>query len=142
MNNGTCRNQADYFSYCQQGHTGETCYIEIDWCSSNPCHHNGSCVSIRHGYYCHCIAGWVGRQCDHDIDECMWSTRPTGSSCQNVKGGYRCLWQTKRSKPLRWRRDDDENILGTDDSGILIMCKPGLPVINRSSTSQSEHCII
>jgi hypothetical protein len=105
-------------SYSSNNHIRyETCYIEIDWCSSNPCHHNGSCVSIKYGYYCHCITGWVGRQCDHDIDECMWSTCPTGSSCQNVKGGYHCLWQSKRSKLLRWRRDD-ERILGKDDSGI------------------------
>ena len=46
-NGGNCShtsNTGEYSCSCQTGYTGMTCETDIDECSMEPCHNNGTCI--------------------------------------------------------------------------------------------------
>lgn len=63
-NTGTCFSEVGgYTCMCDDGHTGENCTDEINFCENSPCV-NGQCTSNTDGYYeCTCEAGYTGYTC-------------------------------------------------------------------------------
>ncbi len=42
-------------------------FLEVDFCSSNPCKSNGRCLSSNSSYRCECYDGYMGENCDGNI---------------------------------------------------------------------------
>ena len=39
-------------------------FVEVDYCSSDPCRGNGRCLSDQSGYRCECFEGYIGENCN------------------------------------------------------------------------------
>ena len=37
--------------------------LAVNFCSSNPCLNNGTCVSLTSDFQCQCSPGWQGKDC-------------------------------------------------------------------------------
>ncbi|KAL3848550.1 hypothetical protein ACJMK2_019401 [Sinanodonta woodiana] len=76
---------------CKQGWTGYNCSIEIDECSSSPCH-QGECFNKHAEYLCVCAHGWTGKQCEIAVNQC--SSKPCLNGVCFLKSnssiGYYC----------------------------------------------------
>ncbi|XP_058153894.1 cubilin [Dasypus novemcinctus] len=64
-------------------------------CSSQPCQHGGTCLSLLDAFFCICPFQWTGPLCSVDVDECeVYSGTPlscqNGATCVNTAGGYSC----------------------------------------------------
>ena len=57
----------DFECQCEDGFTGKTCDIPPDYCISNICLNNATCVSGSDNYTCQCAAGFRGRYCQEEI---------------------------------------------------------------------------
>ena len=58
------------------------CEIDIDECSSAPCHNGGSCSQTQvGGYICECPPGTTGASCETDVDECLSMPCENGGDC-------------------------------------------------------------
>lgn len=42
---------------------GSHYYLDIDDCSTNPCHDRGVCRDLVNDFYCECKNGWKGKTC-------------------------------------------------------------------------------
>ncbi|XP_045479696.1 sushi, von Willebrand factor type A, EGF and pentraxin domain-containing protein 1-like [Harmonia axyridis] len=53
---------------CSEGWTGKSCEVKIDFCSSNPCQNNGTCINSPSGFKCECPKLYHGMFCEelHD----------------------------------------------------------------------------
>ncbi|CAG2221421.1 unnamed protein product [Mytilus edulis] len=49
---------------CVNGTWGHCCELQINECSSNPCHH-GYCYDRLFSYFCRCRSGYYGGHCEH-----------------------------------------------------------------------------
>ena len=58
-----------YNCTCVDGYEGDSCEIDINECSDNPCT-NGICIDLVNMYECNCTAGYTGVNCEIEIDEC------------------------------------------------------------------------
>ena len=67
---------------CPDGYIGEQCDIDIDYCSSSPCHNNGVCVEQPTGYSCVCAPVFTGPHCDI-TNNCTVNTCFNGGTCVN-----------------------------------------------------------
>ena len=65
--------QHDFECKCPNGFTGKNssvvCDLEINLCYSNPCGHNGQCLSLESGYVCLCDSGFTGKSCEFNLNE-------------------------------------------------------------------------
>uniref|UniRef100_A0A8C6W9S3 Cubilin n=1 Tax=Nannospalax galili TaxID=1026970 RepID=A0A8C6W9S3_NANGA len=69
--------------------------VEKKDCSSNPCHHGGTCINLHGSFLCICPPQWQGSFCSEDVNECViYSGTPfscqSGSTCVNTFGSFRC----------------------------------------------------
>ncbi|XP_043577370.1 neurocan core protein-like [Chiloscyllium plagiosum] len=60
-------------------------------CQTNPCLHEGTCVSNRTVYTCNCVPGFTGENCEIDIDECQSSPCENGATCVDGINSFTCL---------------------------------------------------
>ncbi|XP_028847119.1 protein delta homolog 1 isoform X2 [Denticeps clupeoides] len=66
---------------CEPGWVGSQCNEDKkNWCSSEPCSGNSTCVETGEGgYLCICPDGYIGEHCQHKKGPCLTN----GSPCQN-----------------------------------------------------------
>ncbi|XP_072924168.1 neurocan core protein isoform X3 [Hemitrygon akajei] len=64
---------------------------EPDPCQTNPCLHEGTCLSNSTMYTCDCVAGFTGENCEIDIDECHSSPCENGATCVDGTNSFTCL---------------------------------------------------
>ncbi|XP_059848371.1 neurocan core protein [Hypanus sabinus] len=64
---------------------------EPDPCQTNPCLHEGTCLSNSTMYTCDCAAGFTGENCEIDIDECHSSPCENGATCVDGTNSFTCL---------------------------------------------------
>ena len=69
---------------CSIGYTGSHCAVEINECSSAPCHNGGTCVDQIGKYACTCPVGYTGSVCDVDIDDCSPTPCLNQGSCTDL----------------------------------------------------------
>uniref|UniRef100_A0A915IUL4 Sushi, von Willebrand factor type A, EGF and pentraxin domain-containing protein 1 n=1 Tax=Romanomermis culicivorax TaxID=13658 RepID=A0A915IUL4_ROMCU len=46
------------------------CQHKVDYCSSQPCQNNATCINEGANYRCECKLGFDGAHCEHNINEC------------------------------------------------------------------------
>ncbi|ETE61174.1 Crumbs-like 1, partial [Ophiophagus hannah] len=61
-----------------------------DICSSNPCHHEGSCLDLFNAFSCACQPGWEGPLCETNTDDCKSSPCLHGQ-CEDLVGDFQCV---------------------------------------------------
>ncbi|XP_025019229.1 protein crumbs homolog 2 [Python bivittatus] len=61
-----------------------------DVCSSNPCHHAGSCLDLFNAFSCACRPGWEGPLCETNVDDCKSSPCLHGE-CVDQEGDFQCV---------------------------------------------------
>lgn len=61
-----------------------------DICSSNPCHHEGSCLDLFNAFSCACQPGWEGPLCETNTDDCKSSPCLHGE-CEDLVGDFQCI---------------------------------------------------
>ncbi|XP_053229434.1 protein crumbs homolog 2 [Podarcis raffonei] len=86
----TYQEAAGFICRCQPGFDGETCFFNIDECTSQPCQNGGSCVDLVNSYQCHCLPGYSGVECATDIDECEDHPCQNGGACEDGIADYIC----------------------------------------------------
>ncbi|XP_067824735.1 neurocan core protein [Heptranchias perlo] len=64
---------------------------ETNPCQTNPCLHEGTCLSNGTIYTCNCVPGFTGENCEIDIDECHSSPCENGATCVDGINSYTCL---------------------------------------------------
>ncbi|XP_038633534.1 neurocan core protein isoform X2 [Scyliorhinus canicula] len=64
---------------------------ETNPCQTNPCLHEGICLSNRTIYTCNCAPGFTGENCEIDIDECHSSPCENGATCVDGVNSFTCL---------------------------------------------------
>ncbi|XP_041061476.1 neurocan core protein [Carcharodon carcharias] len=64
---------------------------ESNPCQTNPCLHEGTCLSNRTIYTCNCVPGFTGENCEIDIDECQSSPCENGATCVDGINSFTCL---------------------------------------------------
>ncbi|XP_009320420.1 PREDICTED: LOW QUALITY PROTEIN: neurogenic locus notch homolog protein 1 [Pygoscelis adeliae] len=78
-----------YECTCEPGYTGRMCNINIDECSSNPCHNGGTCKDGINGFTCLCPEGFHDPKCLSEVNECN-SNPCIHGKCHDGLNGYRC----------------------------------------------------
>ena len=70
--NGTCHDYVNYYSCtCPSGyHDGTGCSNMINFCQSNPCQNNATCLMRLNGYDCSCVPGFTALHCETNINDC------------------------------------------------------------------------
>ncbi|KAK2535280.1 Crb2 [Columba livia] len=81
---------AGFLCWCQPGFTGETCFMNIDECESQPCQNGGLCVDRVDGFLCHCLPGYSGVECAVNINECEEGPCKNGAVCEDGIADYTC----------------------------------------------------
>ncbi|XP_048460745.1 sushi, nidogen and EGF-like domain-containing protein 1 [Rhincodon typus] len=95
LNDGRCIDDCitgnpSYTCSCRAGFTGRRCQIDVDECSSYPCHNNGTCRDGQNAFTCQCPAGFTGLLCETDIDDCVSNECQNGATCINGIDSYHC----------------------------------------------------
>jgi hypothetical protein len=76
--------------YDQAGFAGPRCDVDVDECSSAPCH-DGACTDRAAGYDCDCQGtGYQGENCADGAGECDASPCANGGGCFDVAGAFVC----------------------------------------------------
>ncbi|XP_047908054.2 protein crumbs homolog 2 isoform X5 [Anser cygnoides] len=81
---------AGFLCWCQPGFAGETCFMNIDECESQPCQNGGHCVDLVDGFLCHCLPGYSGVECAVNINECEEGPCKNGAVCEDGIADYTC----------------------------------------------------
>ncbi|VDM92874.1 unnamed protein product [Litomosoides sigmodontis] len=92
---GKCINEfGSYRCECPNDFIGRNCEtfsLNVDPCSTSPCHNNAKCYAYRDKYYsCECRPGFTGRHCEVNIDDCSENACMNGGSCMDREEGYEC----------------------------------------------------
>jgi Notch 1 len=74
---------------CFDGYTGQYCESQIDYCISQPCLNNATCIPFYNSYYCSCPIGYTGERCQEKINFCGTNSCINGR-CLEISGGYIC----------------------------------------------------
>ncbi|XP_069784653.1 neurocan core protein [Narcine bancroftii] len=69
----------------------DSVFVLPDPCQTNPCLHEGACLSNSTMYSCDCVAGFTGENCEIDIDECHSSPCENGATCVDGINSFTCL---------------------------------------------------
>ncbi|XP_067936745.1 fibrillin-2-like [Watersipora subatra] len=96
--NGECIDtEGSYTCSCNQGYSYDPqllyC-VDIDECTSKPCHATALCKNVLGSFQCYCAEGFVMNSVNGscaDIDECEDSALCAHGSCTNTVGGYVCV---------------------------------------------------
>ena len=56
------------------------CFVDIDECSSSPCHNAGTCTDAVNGYICDCADGYNGDNCETGMSTNLHCLATTFSS--------------------------------------------------------------
>ncbi|CAF3534312.1 unnamed protein product [Adineta steineri] len=92
-NGGSCHwiNSTDYRCYCPPGLTGQNCLVQIDYCLSQPCYNNGTCLSQLNTFTCRCQSNYKGIYCQTLIDSCENNPCLNNGICRrNNRTKYQC----------------------------------------------------
>ncbi|XP_074473101.1 versican core protein isoform X2 [Sebastes fasciatus] len=60
-------------------------------CSTNVCHHGGSCYKKHTQHICVCAPGYTGQLCETDVDECRSNPCLNGATCLDGVDSFSCL---------------------------------------------------
>jgi len=129
-NGGTCYwvNAHDYRCYCPPGLTGEDCLTQIDSCRSQPCYHNGTCLSQLNSFSCQCEPNYYGKYCELFVDVCEKNPCRNQGICEKENSTYRCQCQ--------------ENFFGQHCEHLKTPCQSN-PCLNHGQCidrNQTFHC--
>uniref|UniRef100_A0A8C5ILB4 Neurogenic locus notch homolog protein 2 n=1 Tax=Junco hyemalis TaxID=40217 RepID=A0A8C5ILB4_JUNHY len=71
---------------------GPRCNVDIDECTSSPCHNGGTCVNEVNGFRCVCPEGFHHPHCQPQADgnECKSNPCQNGGTCEDLLNAYRC----------------------------------------------------
>ncbi|XP_037608135.1 LOW QUALITY PROTEIN: versican core protein-like [Sebastes umbrosus] len=67
------------------------CFKELLPCSTNVCHHGGSCYKKHTQHICVCAPGYTGQLCETDVDECRSNPCLNGATCLDGVDSFSCL---------------------------------------------------
>ncbi|KAJ8035485.1 Neurotrypsin [Holothuria leucospilota] len=71
---------------------GVACFdLSKDFCSSQPCAHNGKCVIARTSFVCLCPTGFNGTRCENVVDPCDSNPCEHNGLCIREQNIYRCI---------------------------------------------------
>ncbi|XP_043837415.1 protein crumbs homolog 2 [Dromiciops gliroides] len=98
--NQTCRaapGALNHTCHCPLGLGGPNC-SQVDCgengcfgsCTTQLCHHGGTCLATGTGFACLCQPGWTGPLCEEDVDECMSGPCQNGALCVDGLDGFLC----------------------------------------------------
>jgi len=62
----------------------------INYCSSNPCLHNGLCISLINAYRCVCLDDYIGLNCEINSNECLSNPCLNNGTCIDQIWNYTC----------------------------------------------------
>eukprot|EP01049_Picozoa_sp_SAG25_P015858 SAG25_NODE_3386_length_1102_cov_1.168495_1_plen_298_part_10 len=91
---------AQYRAACSVAEGGN-CNVDVDECTSKPCHNGAKCTQSVNAYACACVAGFSSGSlgaCEKDVDEC--ASKPCANSAVCVESSrdasvspdaYRCV---------------------------------------------------
>ena len=94
----------EYSCTCVLGYYGDDCEADVDYCLSNPCHQESTCVvstlnnkgikSLKSFFFspqdelteysCICSVGFTGKNCDQEFDYCASLSPCIYGTCTNV----------------------------------------------------------
>uniref|UniRef100_A0A1X7TRS2 Uncharacterized protein n=1 Tax=Amphimedon queenslandica TaxID=400682 RepID=A0A1X7TRS2_AMPQE len=80
----------NYSCICSAGWTGKSCHFSIEYCESNPCINNGTCVNLPNAYYCNCSSQYEGLNCELAVNACLPDPCQNNSTCINHVTSYSC----------------------------------------------------
>ena len=82
---------SDFSCDCFAGFTGDSCDIDIDDCTPNPCGF-GTCTDLINDYKCACPEGFTDRNCSNIITSNYCDTNPcqNNGSCTDGNDDYTC----------------------------------------------------
>ncbi|XP_033102535.1 uncharacterized protein LOC117105481 isoform X2 [Anneissia japonica] len=104
---GCCQDEGDIYNYgngtcgcicgeCRQfNYTTNQCE-NIDYCASNPCEHNGTCIPAKCNFTCECMTDYSGSFCENfkiQSTPCSLSCQ-NGGTCQIVNDTEKCVCPT------------------------------------------------
>lgn len=75
---------------CADGFRGDTCEINFDDCTPDPCQNGGTCIDGADSSHCDCLAGWDGATCEHSVDDCMPGVCKNNGTCVDGFQTYTC----------------------------------------------------
>ncbi|XP_060690951.1 sushi, nidogen and EGF-like domain-containing protein 1 isoform X2 [Hemiscyllium ocellatum] len=95
LNDGRCIDDCitgnpSYTCSCRAGFTGRRCQIDVNECSSYPCHNGGTCRDGQNAFTCQCLAGFTGALCETDINDCVLNECQNGATCIDGIDRYHC----------------------------------------------------
>nr|XP_044991063.1 cubilin [Jaculus jaculus] len=69
--------------------------VDMNVCSSNPCHNGGTCLNMHNSFFCICPRQWEGPLCSDEINECeLYSGTAlgcqNGATCVKTVGRFSC----------------------------------------------------
>ncbi|KAJ8034719.1 Neurotrypsin [Holothuria leucospilota] len=71
---------------------GVACFdLSNDFCSSQPCAHNGKCVNEKTTFLCVCLSGFRGTRCENVINACDSNPCKHNGLCVQDRNHYRCI---------------------------------------------------
>ncbi|KAH1029275.1 hypothetical protein HUJ05_002540 [Dendroctonus ponderosae] len=93
-NGATCvaLEQGRFMCECLPGWEGQTCEVNVDDCSENPCLLGSNCTDLVNDFSCSCPAGFTGKRCQEKIDLCN-STPCKNGVCVDKLFYHECVCQ-------------------------------------------------
>ncbi|CAD5110836.1 DgyrCDS198 [Dimorphilus gyrociliatus] len=131
---------------CRNGFSGKNCSRSDNFCDSNPCLNDGTCINSLSTFQCICQSGWEGSRCEDERDNCLEKPCKNGGTCISGFNNFTCKCPTNitgalcdgRSNPSGNSKNNLSNkscfsspclhgstclIVGNDD--FICICKRG-----------------
>ena len=56
-------------------------FIDINDCTSGPCHNDAHCVDLKDDFRCECKDGYWGKNCEKEVDDCQFKPCINNGTC-------------------------------------------------------------
>ncbi|XP_065827350.1 uncharacterized protein [Oscarella lobularis] len=73
LKEGSQPGSGEFECLCNFGFNGSLCEIDLNYCVSNPCINNGTCILDGNGFYCNCSDEFEGDLCEIEKPSLKWN---------------------------------------------------------------------